>query len=74
MPPPGTRLIVNMRLIEGERAVRRGRILMTLALVLLALGLLGGLYFPYRLEKAFGAKLQRDSTARVEQTPRAPAP
>jgi hypothetical protein len=73
-PPPGTWLIVNTRLIEGERAVRRGRLVMTLAAVLLALGLLGGLGFPCYLEKVFSARLQGDPSAQGGPAPSAPAP
>jgi hypothetical protein len=74
LPPPGTRLMVDTRLIEGERAVRRGRLVMALAGVLLALGLLGGLGLPCYLEKVFSARLQGSSSAQVEQPSRAPAP
>jgi hypothetical protein len=74
MPPPGMRLIVNMRLIEGGRAVRRGRLVMTLAAVLLALGLLGGLGLPFCFERVFGARLQGDSSTRSEPAPSAPVP
>ncbi len=74
MPPPGTRLIVNMKRIEGDRAVRRGRLVMTLAAVLLALGLLGGLGLPCCFEKVFGARLQGDSSARGGPTRSAAVP
>jgi hypothetical protein len=74
MPPPGTRLIVNMRLIEGDRAVRRGRLVMAMAVVLLALGLLGGLGFPCYLEKVFAAKVQGEPSLPVEQAPSTPVP
>ncbi len=74
LPPPGTRVVVNTRLIEGDRAVTRGRIVMALAIVLLALGLVGGLYFPYRLEQVFGVRVQKDSSTHVEPAPSAPAP
>lgn len=74
MPPPGTRLIVNTRLIEGDRAVRRGRLVMTLAAVLLALGLLGGLGLPCYLEKVFGARLQGNSASQGEPTPSTAVP
>ncbi len=54
MPPPGTRVIRNTKVIEGDAAVTRGRLAMVLAVILLAFSLLGGLYLPYRLGKLFG--------------------
>jgi len=74
LPPPGTRVVVDTKLIEGDRAVTRGRIVMALAVVLFALGLFCGLYFPYRLEQLFGARLQKNPPAQAEQAPTVPAP
>jgi len=54
MPPPGTRVITDMKVLEGDKAVTRGRLMMVLALLLVALGFAGGLYLPYKLGKVFG--------------------
>jgi len=54
MPPPGTRVIRDTKVIEGDAAVTRGRLAMALAVILLAVSLLGGLYLPYHLGKVFG--------------------
>lgn len=59
LPPPGMKVVVDTRVIEGDRAVMRGRIVMALAVILLAVGLLGGLWFPYRLERAFAGRLNK---------------
>ncbi len=59
LPPPGMKVIVDTRVIEGDRAVMRGRIVMALAVILLAVGLLGGLWLPYRLERAFADRLKK---------------
>ncbi len=74
LPPPGTRVVVNTKVIEGDRAVTRGRIVMTLAVVLFVLGLGGGLYFPYRLEQVFGARVRESLSTQAEPAPRAPGP
>jgi hypothetical protein len=58
LPPPGMKVIVDTRVIEGDPAVTRGRIVMALAVILLAVGLLGGLWLPYRLERAFAGRLK----------------
>jgi hypothetical protein len=47
---------------------------MALAVVLFVLGLVGGLYFPYRFEQLFGTKTQKNLPAQAEQAPTAPAP
>jgi flagellar basal body-associated protein FliL len=54
MPPPGTRVIMDTKVLEGDKAVTRGRLIMAIALVLIALCLAGGLYLPYKFGKAFG--------------------
>jgi hypothetical protein len=59
MPPPGTRVIKNTKVLEGDRAVTRGRLIMALALLLVMLGLAGGLYLPYKIGKAFGEQIQK---------------
>lgn len=67
MPPPGTRVIVDTKVLEGDKAVTRGRLMMGMALVLIALGLVGGLYLPYKLGKAFGRHV-RQLVPDVERT------
>lgn len=58
MPPPGTRVIVDAKVIEGAKAVARGRALMAIAFLLIILGLLGGLWLPWRLGQVFGERLR----------------
>lgn len=59
MPPPGTKVIVDTKVLEGDKAVTCGRLIIAISLVLIVLGLYGGLYFPYKLGKVFG--VQTDS-------------
>jgi Na+/phosphate symporter len=67
MPPPGTRVIKDTKVLVGDKAVTRGRLLMAIALLLVSLGLAGGLYLPYKLGKAFGEQI-RQTTSDVKQT------
>ena len=61
MPPPGTWVIHDTRVIEGDRAVRRGQGLMALAIVLSTVVLFAGLWLPYKFGKAFGGRLQHSA-------------
>jgi hypothetical protein len=58
MPPPGTRVIMDTKVLEGDKAVTRGRLIMVIALLLVALSLAGGLYLPYKLGKVFGEQIR----------------
>jgi hypothetical protein len=49
MPPPETIIIMNMKILDGITAVKRGRILITTGFMLLMLSLIGGLVLPYVL-------------------------
>jgi hypothetical protein len=53
IPPPGTWVIRDMKMVEGDSAQRRGQIVMALGVLLFALGLFCAIYFPYRLERVF---------------------
>jgi hypothetical protein len=61
VPPPDTTLIMDMKLLEGNKAVTRGRLMMGIGVVLIALGLIGGLYVPYRITKAFADQIELTS-------------
>jgi hypothetical protein len=58
LPPPGMRVLSDMKLIEGDKAVKRGRRMTAIGLVLIVIGLIGGLYVPYRLGQVFGEQLR----------------
>lgn len=58
MPPPGMRVLSNMKLIEGDQAVARGRRVAALGFVLIVIGLVGGLYGPYKLGSLYGEPLR----------------
>jgi hypothetical protein len=51
MPPPGTTIIMNTKILDGDLAVRRGRMFTSVAFVLFALALVGALLLPYVLGK-----------------------
>ncbi len=54
MPPPGTKVIVDTKVLVGAKAVTRGRLIMIAALLLTAMDLASGLYLPYMISKEFG--------------------
>lgn len=58
MPPPAMRIIWDMKLIEGDKAVTRGRRMAVTGLVLIVIGLVGGLYVPYTLGSLYGEPLR----------------
>jgi hypothetical protein len=53
-PPPDTKVIKDTRIIVGEKALMRGRFVIAVALSLIAVCLIGGLYLPYKLSNTFG--------------------
>jgi hypothetical protein len=61
IPPPGTKVIVDTKVLEGEKAVTRGKIIIAVSLVLIAVGLYSGLYFPYKLGKVFSEQIRQSS-------------
>lgn len=61
MPPPGTKVIVNTKILEGDKAVTRGRLIIAISVLLIALGLYGGLYFPYKLGKVLGEQIHQST-------------
>jgi hypothetical protein len=58
MPPPGMMILSDMKLLVGDKAVMRGRILASIGVVLIIVGLVGGLYVPYKLQSLYGAQLR----------------
>ena len=64
MPPPGTKVLVDTKVLEGDKAVKRGRLIIAISLLLIVLGIYGGLYFPYKLGKVFSAQI-RESAPQV---------
>jgi uncharacterized membrane protein len=50
-PPPGVKVIKDTRIIQGEKARVRGRMLAFLSIILMVLGLSGALYTPRLLHK-----------------------
>ena len=64
MPPPGMRILSDMKLIQGDKAAARGRRMAVIGFVLLVIGLIGGLYAPYKLGSLYGEPL-RSATPHV---------
>jgi hypothetical protein len=58
LPPPGMRVLSDMKLIQGDKAATRGRRMALVGFVLIVIGLVGGLYVPYMLGSLYGAPLQ----------------
>ena len=58
MPPPGTKVVVDTKVLKGDKAVTRGRLIIVMAFVFIVLGLFGGLYFPYKFGKVFGEQIR----------------
>jgi len=55
-PLPGTKVIKDTQVLEGELARRRAHIIIGLSLILGVGSLSGAAYFPYALKKAFYSK------------------
>ncbi|MGI9568304.1 MAG: hypothetical protein ACR2PH_00830 [Desulfobulbia bacterium] len=53
-PPFDTKVIKDTKILEGKKALLRGRLITATAVCLIAVCLIGGLYLPYKLKKAFG--------------------
>jgi ABC-type Mn2+/Zn2+ transport system permease subunit len=47
-----------MRVLEGDKAVTRGRRMAIIASVLIVVGLVGGLYIPYKLGSTYGPQIR----------------
>lgn len=59
MPPPGIKLIKDVKVIKGAPAVARGRVLMVLAVVLALVALAGGIWLPWMLGKVMSQNASR---------------
>jgi len=59
MPPPGTKVIVDTKVLECDKAVTCGRLILAVSLLLIVLGLYGVIYFPYKLGKVFGEQIRQ---------------
>ena len=51
IPLPGAKVIIDTRPVVGQKARLRGRVLVGVSLLLVALGLSGALYTPFMLDK-----------------------
>ncbi len=61
IPPPGPWVIRNTKVVEGDPAQRRGRIIVALGMLLFALGSSCAIYFSYRLERVFHGRPSQPS-------------
>ena len=73
MPPPGTWLIRDTRVIEGDRAVRRGQGLTAIAVILAVIALFAGTWLPYKFGKVF-ADNPRQSAGQTDSNQPAASP
>jgi hypothetical protein len=53
LPPPGTKVIRDTPLLEGEKARKRGQLIVVLSLFLALISLFGAFYTPYLISKVF---------------------
>ena len=75
IPLPGAKVIIDTRPIVGQKARLRGRGLVVVSLLLIALGLSGALFTPYMLDKITSeeAKIKRPAHPLQETAlPRSP--
>jgi len=75
IPLPGAKVIIDTRPIVGKKAMVRGRGLVVVSLLLIALGLSGALFTPYMLDKITSeeAKIKRPAHPLQETAlPRSP--
>ncbi len=50
LPPPGTKVIRDTKIIRGAKAIMRGRIVIFLSLFMICLSLIGAFYIPYKMD------------------------
>jgi hypothetical protein len=65
-PPPGTKVIRDTKLMKGNEARVRGRLLIFLSIVLIALALFGALYVPHILNEVAFPKVQTTGSSEFE--------
>lgn len=53
IPPPTKIRLFSTKLFQGEKAVRRGRNMVILALITIIISLIGAIYFDYKLHEMF---------------------
>ncbi len=70
-PPPGVKVIRDTKIIEGQKARVRGRLLVVLSLALILLAVIGALYTPYMLDKverSEGKLIKSNSLQQIQVT------
>ena len=50
-PPPGMKVITDIKVVEGKKVRIQGQVMVVLSLVLILLGLLGALYSSYWIDQ-----------------------
>jgi hypothetical protein len=73
IPLPGAKVIIDTRPTVGQKAKLRGRVLVGVSLVLIALGLSGALLSPFMLDKIMSEEAKMEgATLRETALPRHP--
>lgn len=57
LPLPGAKVIRDTKVIRGERAMVRGRMVIVLSLLMICLSLIGAFYIPYKMDKIIKKKV-----------------
>lgn len=61
LPPPGVKVIKDTKVVEGQNAKFRGRIVVAISLILIFLGLFGAIYTSYMLVHSQACNYQFES-------------
>ena len=62
MPPPGAIVLRDTKVVTGDSAVATGRIIAILGMLLVCIGLVGGLYLPYKIEAIMMRRIEQSSS------------
>ena len=69
LPPPGTKVIRDTKVIRGDKAIARGRVVFFLSLLMVCLSLIGALYIPYKMDKIIGKRAAISKSSYSEKIP-----
>lgn len=70
LPPPGTKVIRDFKVIRGDKAISRGRVVIFLSLLMICLSLFGAFYIPYKMDKIIGKRAAIPKSNHLDEIPR----
>jgi hypothetical protein len=68
LPPPGVKVIKDIKIIEGAAAITRGKALMVMAMLMALLSLIGGLWLPWKLGQIMPRHAPGNTEHRLDQS------